>query len=86
MKSAWLKHLNLTETELKVMDALLEIKLTQNVTFIAEKADLPRTTTLYILKKFQKRKLAERIPRLGPPGRGDKKRYHWRLAHIAILK
>ena len=87
MKSIWLENLDLSEAELKVMNVLQEIKLVQNVTFIAQKANLPRSTTLYILRKFLKRGLARRVPRIGPRRNGKGiKRFHWRKADIVILK
>ena len=81
MKSAWLENLDLSENELKVMNALLDIQMYHNVTFIAKKANLPRTTTLYILKKFEKRKLAKQINGIT----GGKRKY-WLKAKLAILK
>ena len=52
-----------------VLDALISLKMSHNVSQIAKRADLPRTTTLYILKKFEKRKLARKVL--------TKKRYKW---------
>jgi DNA-binding MarR family transcriptional regulator len=55
-----LNALGLSSKEKIVLDALLSFQMAKNVSIIARKAQLPRTTTLYILKKFEKRKLAKR--------------------------
>ena len=84
MKTLLLENLDLSANELKVMNVLMELKLPQNVTFIANQVGIPRTTTLYILNNFQKRKLAIRKTILTGRKR-YKKRFHWRKTHITVI-
>jgi len=86
MRTILLENLNLSENEHKVMKVLLELKLPQNVTFIAQKAGIPRTTTLYILNNFQKRKLAVRKLNFTGHRRYQKKISLEKNAHINYLK
>jgi DNA-binding MarR family transcriptional regulator len=57
---ALINALGLSPKEKAVLDALLSFQMARNVSVIARQASLPRTTTLYILRKFEKRKLARR--------------------------
>lgn len=61
--------LNLSENEKAVLAVLESHQLAQNVSKIARKAGVPRTTSEYSLKKFEKWKLAKKV-RTG-------KRYYW---------
>lgn len=56
----FLNSLGLSQNERMVFDALLQLKMARNVSVIARTAKVPRTTTLYILKKFEIRKLVKR--------------------------
>lgn len=53
--------LKLSENEIRVLDVLRKYSIARRVTHIAKDAGLPRTTVVYILKRFENRKLAERI-------------------------
>jgi predicted transcriptional regulator len=57
---ALINALGLSPKEKAVFDALLSFQMARNVSVIARAAKLPRTTTLYILNKFDNRKLARR--------------------------
>jgi DNA-binding MarR family transcriptional regulator len=57
---ALINALGLSPREKAVFDALLYFQMARNVSVIARQAKLPRTTTLYILEKFENRKLARR--------------------------
>ena len=47
--------------EQAIFDALISFKMSRNVSEIARKAKIPRTTTLYILHKLKDRKLVTRV-------------------------
>lgn len=53
----------LSESEQKLVGALIGLSLATNVSVIARKAGLPRTTTFYLLRKFVKAKIARSIKR-----------------------
>jgi sugar-specific transcriptional regulator TrmB len=63
--------LGLSENEMKVFGALLDQPLAKNVSRIGKRASLPRVTTLGILRRLEKRKLAEQVL--------SGKRYHWKF-------
>jgi hypothetical protein len=58
---ALINALGLSPKEKVVFDALISFQMARNVSVIARQAKLPRTPTLYILKKFEIRKLARRL-------------------------
>lgn len=58
---ALINALNLSLNERAVFEALLRLKMARNVSVIAREAELPRTTTSYILLKFWKRNLVRRV-------------------------
>lgn len=62
----------LSSGEKKVLDTLLHQTLAGNVSQIADRAMLPRTTTRRILKALEKRGLAFKLLNV------SKKRYLWR--------
>lgn len=53
--------LGLSENEQIVFDELINQKLARNVSMIAKNVGLPRTTVIYILRRFHRRKMAERV-------------------------
>lgn len=59
-----LETLELSDKEKKVFEALLIWQWGQDVAKIAREARVARTTTLFILKKFERRKLAEKYIRI----------------------
>ncbi|MES2215894.1 MAG: helix-turn-helix domain-containing protein [Patescibacteria group bacterium] len=62
--------LNFSENELRVFEALEKCKTLQPASKIARMAGVPRTTALYILHKFEDRKIARR--------QWGGKKYKWR--------
>jgi DNA-binding IclR family transcriptional regulator len=66
-----LMAMDLSKNEEAVLAVLRKQKMARNVSAIARDAGVPRTTTAYILKKFQKWRLARTV--------GHKKRTYWRL-------
>lgn len=58
---AFIETLDLSAKEKSILDSLLSVQLSQNVSHIAKLAKLPRSTTLYILRKFERRKLVRKI-------------------------
>ncbi len=68
-KQVILETLDLTKAERAVLDVLLAYRMARNVSQIAKNAGIPRTTVLYVLKRFQKRKIVKNTL-VG-------KRYHW---------
>ncbi len=65
-----LESLGLSQNEVKVFDALLNQQMGRDVSAIAEKAGLPRTTVTYVLRRLLERKLVEKVLH----GR----RWHWK--------
>ncbi len=61
MKRILLDSLGLTKKEHVILDVLRSFALAQTETKIAEAAELPRTTVAFLLRKLEKRKLAERV-------------------------
>jgi sugar-specific transcriptional regulator TrmB len=55
------ESIGLSENERAVFEVLLNQKLARNVSAIAKTARLPRTTVIYILRRLEQRKLAERV-------------------------
>ena len=64
------KSLGLSNNERAVLKVLYTQKRPRNISNIAKHADIPRTTTDYILRKFQERRLVKRTM-IG-------KRYYWK--------
>jgi len=64
-----LNSLKLSKNEKAVLDVLEKQKLGQNVSKIAASARVPRTTSIYILRKLERWKIARRV-KIG-------KRHHW---------
>ena len=56
-----LDSVGLSNNEQVVFDVLLNQKLARNVSAIAKTAGLARTTVIYILKRLEQRKLAEKV-------------------------
>ena len=65
-----LESIGLSDNERMVFEVLLNQKLARNVSVIAKTARLPRTTVIYILRRLEQRKLAERVLHL--------RRLHWK--------
>jgi hypothetical protein len=63
--------IGLTANETKVLNALLTFQMGRDVAKVSKVAGLPRTTTLYTLKKLQKRGLVFKTL--------HKKRFWWRF-------
>ena len=61
MKTILQVTLGLSLREQKLLDALKLLKIAASVSKIAGTAALPRSTTLFLLRKFEKRNLARRI-------------------------
>ncbi len=68
-KSVILETLDLTRAERAVLDELLAYRMARSVSHIARNAGVPRTTTLYILIRFEKRKIVKMVL--------HGKRYRW---------
>ncbi len=56
MRNIWLENLKLSKNEKIVLEVLINTKIYADVTRIAEKANLPRSTTLYTLRNLEKTK------------------------------
>ncbi|GEM_PF-1589187 len=69
MKHIILEALNMSQNEKAVFKTLEKQKMGRTVSKIARDAGIPRTTTDYILRKFEKWKLVRKIY--------SRKRYHW---------
>jgi sugar-specific transcriptional regulator TrmB len=65
-----LRSLGLSNNEAIVFDVLLYQQMGRDVSAIASKASLPRTTVTYILRRLLERKLVEKVLH----GR----RWHWK--------
>jgi len=53
--------LDLSKAEQAVLDELLAYRMARNVSRIARNAGIPRTTALYILRRFKERKIVKDI-------------------------
>ncbi len=53
--------LDLSPKESAFLDVLLRLKMARSVSAIASQAKLPRSTALYILRKFEKRGLTRKV-------------------------
>jgi predicted transcriptional regulator len=51
----------LSENEKRVLEAVQSFKMARNISDIAKKAELPRTTVDYIIKKLLRRKIVKKV-------------------------
>lgn len=69
---------NFSKNEIAVFNAISQLKFAKNVSVIARAAGIPRTTTLYILRRFEKEKIVSCMQRFSPREKKFTNRLIWK--------